>query len=130
MGIKKLNLLIALVAALALATTACHTQQPQAELPAPQAHAPQIAPVLAPLPQTISDPSIEHAQPPPQSTRDAVADLIAQVEREYQKDEERFKAGDLEASKQSLDKAADLLLQSPADVRSDDRVQHELERVL
>jgi membrane-bound lytic murein transglycosylase D len=130
MGIKKLNLRIALVAALALATTACHTKQPQAKLPAPQANAPQIAPVLAALPQTISDPSIEHAQPPPQSTRDAVADLIAQVEREYQRGEERFKAGDLEASKQSLDKAADLLLQSPADIRSDDRVQHELERVL
>jgi membrane-bound lytic murein transglycosylase D len=130
MGIKKLNLLIALVAALTLATTACHTKQPQAKLPAPQANAPQIAPVLAALPQTISDPSVEHAQPAPQSTRDAVADLIAQVEREYQRGEERFKAGDLEASKQSLDKAADLLLQSPADIRSDDRVQHELERVL
>ena len=130
MGIKKLNLLTALVAALALATTACHTKQPQAKLPARQANAPQITPVLAALPQTISDPSVEHGQPPPQSTRDAVADLIAQVEREYQRGEERFKAGDLEASKQSLDKAADLLLQSPADIRSDDRVQHELERVL
>jgi membrane-bound lytic murein transglycosylase D len=130
MGIKKLNLLTALVAALALATTACHTKQPQAKLPARQANAPQITPVLAALPQTISDPSVEHGQPPPQSTRDAVADLIAQVEREYQRGEERFKAGDLEASKQSLDKAADLLLQSPADIRSDERVQHELERVL
>jgi membrane-bound lytic murein transglycosylase D len=125
----KLNLLTTFLAALALATTACHTTPQQAKLPARQANAPAITPILAVLPQTISDPDA-NAQAAPQSLRDAVADLIAQVEREYQKGEERIKAGDLEASKQSFDKAADLLLQSPADIRSDERVQHELERVL
>src|SRR6266478_23399 len=129
MGIMKLNLLTTFLAALALATTACHTTPQQAKLPARQANAPAITPILAVLPQTISDPDA-NAQAVPQSLRDAVADLIAQVEREYQKGEERIKAGDLEASKQSFDKAADLLLQSPADIRSDERVQHELERVL
>ena len=131
MGMKKLNLLTALVTALALATTACHTTTPQqAKLPAPQANAPAIAPVLAPLPQSISDPAVADAQPAHQSSRDAVGDLITQAEREYQKGEERFKAGDLEESKQSFDKAADLLLQSPPEIRSDERVQHELEQVL
>jgi membrane-bound lytic murein transglycosylase D len=130
MGIKKLNLLTALVTALALATTSCHTTTPQqAKLPAPQANAPAIAPVLAALPQTI-DLAVADTQPGPQAGRDAVADLIIQVEREYQKGEERFKAADLEESKQSFDKAADLLLQSPPEIRSDERLQHELERVL
>ena len=131
MGIKKLNLLTLLVTALALATTACHTTTPQqAKLPAPQANAPALAPVLAPLPQAIAGPAVADAQPAPQSSRDAVADLIMQVEREYQRGEERFKAGNLEESKQSFDKAADLLLQSPPEIRSDERLQHELERVL
>ncbi len=52
------------------------------------------------------------------------------MEKEYQGGEENFKAGDLEAAKRSFDRAADLILQSPADVRSDERVEHELERVL
>ncbi|MGA8311094.1 MAG: transglycosylase SLT domain-containing protein [Terriglobales bacterium] len=131
MGIKKLNLLTLLVTALALTTTACHTTTPQqAKIPAPQANAPALAPVLAPLPQAIAGPAVADAQPAPQSSRDMVADLIMQVEREYQRGEERFKAGNLEESKQSFDKAADLLLQSPPEIRSDERLQHELERVL
>ena len=61
---------------------------------------------------------------------DPVTDLIAKAETEYLAGEERFKAGDLEASKRRFDHAMDMLLQSPAEVRSDERVQHELERVL
>ena len=69
-------------------------------------------------------------QPVVQAKQDPVTDLIADVEKEYQGGEENFKAGDLEAAKRSFDRAADLILQSPAEVRSDERVEHELERVL
>jgi membrane-bound lytic murein transglycosylase D len=130
MGIKKLHLLIALLSALVMAGTACHTDQRQAKLPAPQANAPALAPVLATIPQTIPDTLSEEVQAAPQPRRDPVADLIAHAEREYQIGEEKFKAGDLGAAKQNFDHAVDLLLQSPAEIRSDERVQHELERVL
>ena len=129
MAIKRVHLFNALLAVLILAGTGCHTTQTQARLPAPQANAPALAPVLAPLPQTI--PAAQTAAPPVvQAKQDPVTGLIADVEKEYQGGEENFKAGDLEAAKRSFDRAADLILQSPADVRSDDRVEHELERVL
>ena len=90
----------------------------------------RTAAVLAPLPQTNLTPNPPrrpvHVQPKP----DPVADLIANAEKEYQAGEDKFKAGDLEAAKRNFDHAVDMLLQSPAEIRSDERVQHELERVL
>jgi membrane-bound lytic murein transglycosylase D len=129
MGINKLNPLIAVLSAVVLATTGCHTTQRPVSLP-PQANAPALTPVLAALPQAIAEPAPADAQAAPRLQRDAVADLILHVEREYQGGEEKFKAGDLEAAKLSFDKAVDLLLQSPPEIRSDERVQRELERVL
>jgi hypothetical protein len=127
MGIKRLYLLTALLLVMVVATTACHTTQTQARLPAPQANAPAMGPVLAELPRTIPEPV---SPPASRVSQDPVADLIASAEKEYRGGEERFKAGDLEEAKRSFDRAADLLLQSPADIRSDERVEHELERVL
>ncbi|HEX3352626.1 MAG TPA: transglycosylase SLT domain-containing protein [Terriglobales bacterium] len=133
MGIRKLNLkrfhlLTALLPALILASTACHTNQAKARLPMPQANAPAMGPVLAALPQTIAEDPVSQPQKP--ASQDPVGDLIANAEKEYQAGEESFKAGDLEAAKGSYDRAADLLLQSPAEIRSDERVEHELERIL
>ncbi len=133
MGMRKLNLPIALLSAwvLTLASTGCHSDKRQAGLPAHQANAPAIVPVPAPLPQSIPDTKpaaeqVSQAAPKP----DPVVDLIANAEKEYQGGEEKFKAGDLEAAKRGFDRAVDELLQSPPEVRADERVQHELERVL
>jgi membrane-bound lytic murein transglycosylase D len=133
MGMRKLNLPIALLSAwvLTLASTGCHSDKRQAGLPAHQANAPAIVPVPAPLPQSIPDTKpaaeqVSQAAPKP----DPVVDLIADAEKEYQGGEEKFKAGDLEAAKRGFDRAVDELLQSPPEVRADERVQHELERVL
>ena len=132
MGISKPNpSATVLLLALTLAGMACHGDKDkrQARLPVPQANAPALGPVLAALPQTITD-----AQPAPpqaiQNNPDPVVDLIANAEKEYLAGEEKFKAGDLEAAKRSFDRAVDQLLQSPPEVRADERVQHELERVL
>ena len=132
MGISKPNPpATVLLLALTLTGMACHGDKDkhQARLPAPQANAPALGPVLAALPQTITDPQpspLQAVQNPP----DPVADLIANAEKEYQAGEEKFKAGDMEAAKRSFDRAVDQLLQSPPEVRADERVQHELERVL
>jgi membrane-bound lytic murein transglycosylase D len=137
MGMKNLKLSTVPVLALLLAGAACHTEQKQAKLPAPQANAPAMtaaAPAAAvTVPQKDSDqkPAVpEPVQAAPQPKPDPVADVIANAEKEFQAGEDKFKAGDLEAAKRSFDHAADLLIQSPAEVRSDERVQHELERVL
>ena len=137
MGIKKLKLLTVPLLALLLAGTACHSDQRQGKLPAPQANAPALTRAVpaapAPASHEVSDPKPappEPTQTAPQPKADPVADLIANAEKEYQAGEGKFRAGDLEAAKRSFDHAVDLLLQSPAEIRSDERVQHELERVL
>ncbi len=131
MGMRKPTLSSALLSALILASagTACHSDKRQASLPAPQANAPTLAPVLAALPQAI--PEAQPVQPQGDQVKtDPVADLIASAEKDYRVGEEKFKAGDLEAAKRSFDRAVDQLLQSPPEIRGDERVQHELERVL
>src|SRR5713101_2907627 len=137
MGMKKLKLLTVPLLALFLAGTACHSDQRQGKLPAPQANAPALTAAVpaapAPASHGVSDPKPAapkptQTAPPPKA--DPVADLIANAEKEYQAGEGKFRAGDLEAAKRSFDHAVDLLLQSPAEIRSDERVQHELERVL
>ena len=137
MGIKKLKLFTAPLTALLLAGTACHTEQRQAKLPAPQANAPAITAAVPATPRPLlrknriqSHAPSETVQATPQPKPDPVADLIANAEKEYQAGEDKFKAGDLEAAKRNFDHAVDMLLQSPAEIRSDERVQHELERVL
>jgi membrane-bound lytic murein transglycosylase D len=137
MGMKKLKLLTVPLLALLVAGTACHSDQRQGKLPAPQANAPALTAAVpaapAPASHEVSDPkpaAPEPTQTAPQPKADPVADLIANAEKEYQAGEGKFRAGDLEAAKRSFDHAVDLLLQSPAEIRSDERVQHELERVL
>src|SRR5258708_38746191 len=91
MGIKKLTLLIAPLTALLLAGTACHTEQRQAKLPAPQANAPAMTAAVptapASVPQKASDAkpaAAETVQTAPQVKPDAAADLIAHADKDYQ----------------------------------------------
>jgi membrane-bound lytic murein transglycosylase D len=137
MGMNKLKLFAAPLAALLLAGIACHTEQRQAKLPARQANAPALTAAVpvtkASVPQKAADPQPMTPEPAAatlQPKPDPVADLVASAEKEYQAGEDKFKTGDLEAAKRSFDHAVDMLLQSPAEIRSDERVQHQLERVL
>ncbi|HEX9111928.1 MAG TPA: transglycosylase SLT domain-containing protein, partial [Terriglobales bacterium] len=61
---------------------------------------------------------------------DPVGDLIARVEKEYQNGEDNYRAGHLEAAKQNFDSAFNQLLGSGIDLNSDDRLQHEPDRIL
>ncbi len=115
--------------ALILGSTACQTaQRPAALLPAAQARAPMLSPTAPP---PSADPkAASPAQTQPEPKPDAVADLIAQVEKEYQAGQDNYKAGHLEAAKENFDRAFNLLLDSPLDIRSDQRLQQEFDRVL
>jgi len=59
-----------------------------------------------------------------------VADLIAQVEKEYEAGQDNYQAGHPEAAKQNFDRAFNLLLGSNLDIHSDERLQHEFDRIL
>ena len=141
MTFDKLYAGIAPVAAL-LATVACQSaQKPAALLPTSHVTPPAMAAVATqpqkPAPKATAPPPSTAPAPAPLPTAgqqalspDPVADLIAQVEKEYQAGQDNYRAGHLEAAKQNFDHAFNLLLGSNLDVRSDERLEHELDRIL
>ncbi len=132
MRIRKLYLLFAALVTLALGSIACQTaQRPASLLPPGTATAPALSPTPAPTPQSKPDAkTVPAASAPIEVKTDPVAQLIAQVEKEYQVGQDNYKAGHLEAAKENFDRAFNLLLGSSLDVRSDQRLQQEFDRVL
>ena len=132
MRIRKLYLLIAPALALVLGSIACQTAaRPATLLPAGTATAPGLSATPAPAPQSQPDVKTVPAAPNPTEVKpDPVAQLISQVEKEYQLGQDNYKAGHLEAAKDNFDRAFNLLLGSSVDVRSDPRLQQEFDHVL
>jgi len=139
----KLLKLYALIAPLlvVLATTSCQTAQKQKPLLSPaQAAPPALTSKASPSASASrSQAAAQPAQTEPQASQsegkseprpDAVADLIAQVEKEYEAGQDNYQAGHLEAAKQNFDRAFNLLLGSNLDIHSDERLQHEFDRIL
>ena len=151
MRFVNLHLRPAALASLILAFSACQSAQKPATLvppgsppalkPAPDP-APQAAPepAQAPVEQKIEKkeeessaqkvPAAEAApvKAPPQS--DAVADLIAEAEKEYQAGLDNYHAGKTDDAKHNFDNALNALLGSSFDIRSDDRLQKEFDRIV
>jgi len=61
---------------------------------------------------------------------DAVGDLIARAEKEYQTGLVNHQAGKTDEAKQNFDNALNALLSSNLDIRSDDRLQAEFDRIV
>ena len=68
-------------------------------------------------------------QPQP-AVSDRVAELVAQAESEYQAGGANYQAGKAEAAKENFDRALNALLESNLDIRSDDRLQKEFDRIV
>src|SRR5580692_3084924 len=116
-----------------LGSLACQTgPRSVALLPAKQANAPAISAPPAAQAQAPSQTKAAAAIMPrqPEVKTDSAADLIAQVEKEYQAGQANYQAGHLEAAKANFDRAFNLLLESPLDVGSDERLQKEFDRLL
>lgn len=58
-----------------------------------------------------------------------MGDLVASVEKEYQAGLAECQAGKTDAAKQNFDQAFNALLESKLDIRSDDRLEKEFERI-
>jgi peptidoglycan lytic transglycosylase D len=133
MRFTKLYLLIASLGAVVLATTSCQTAKPSALLPPTQATAPALTRTsTAHVPAVQVEPAqvLEPAAAKAQLSNDAVAELIAQVEKEYQAGQTNYQAGHLEAAKQNFDNAFNLLLSGPVEISADERLQREFEKLL
>src|SRR5437016_1497126 len=144
------NHLLGAPLALLLAGVGCHSSQKAAapNLP-PQSNPPTITAAASPKPRPVAKaktavnakPATETkattpervsvpAPAPPAPKPDPVGQLITQAEREYQAGQDNYKAGQTDAAKQSFDRAFNLIMASPPEIRSDERVQGELDRVL
>lgn len=148
MRIKRFPVLIAGAVAMLLGGLGCQTaQKPAAHLlPPSQAAPPPIQQNTASQPSTSagasqstksqaqvksSDDSHSVAKAPtPEAKPDQVAELITKVEKEYQAGLEQYNSGQKDAAKDHFDRAFNLLLGSPAEIRNDPRFQPEFDRVL
>jgi membrane-bound lytic murein transglycosylase D len=115
------------------------TAAPAAPKPAPQQPQPASQPVAAAKPpqvqtqvptQTPAETKAEPVSPPATPTSDATGDLIARVEKDYQAGLDAYKAGQTDAAKQDFDNAINALLESNLDIRSDDRLEQEFDRIV
>ena len=143
----------AVLASVALAAGACQTaQKPVSLLPPTTAPAPKPTPPPAQVPTPAAKPAVAQTQnapaqksaspqsPPPTDgsataqtsspTSDPVADLVAHAEKEYQAGLVNHQAGKIDEAKQNFDNALNALLTSNLDVRSDDRLQAEFDRIV
>ncbi len=134
---------MAALAGLALVASSCQTAKPVTLLP--QATAPALtpatkaaAPAAPVVPSSTDQPYVRGPQSAqitgakadsPSTSFDPVADLIVNVEKEYQAGLANYQAGKTEAAKQNFDHAFNQLLESQIDIRSDDRLQKEFDRI-
>ena len=148
MRLAKLYVRTAVLAVLAVAACACHTAQKRVSL-LPPAKAPSLKPTAPPVqvpttaaassPAQVEDDSSQKSDRTESapasaaastSNSDPVADLIARAEKEYQAGLANHQAGKTEEAKQNFDNALNALLSSNLDIRSDERLQEEFDRVV
>jgi membrane-bound lytic murein transglycosylase D len=105
-------------------------QQTSKAVQSSKAAAPKASP-RTPAPALKAQAQLEKEQPKQAEVRpDPVVEVINRAEKQYQAGEQEYSAGHKEAAKQYFDKAFDLLLGSPAEVRNDKRFEQEYERIL
>ena len=150
MRLAKLYARTAVLACLALGACACQTAQKPVSL-LPPGKAPALKPTTAsaqvptnapttstPAPVPADDAAPQKpartesapAETSPSPATDAVGDLIARAEKEYQTGLVNHQAGKTDDAKQNFDNALNALLSSNLDIRSDDRLQAEFDRIV
>jgi membrane-bound lytic murein transglycosylase D len=111
----------------ACALVSCDTREAKkSSAPPPQAVAPMIQPppVVA---QATPTPVPQSTPAPPKP--DPVVPLIPEVEKAYQAGVADYNAGHLDAAKQDFNQAVDTLMSGPVDIKSDDRLQQEFDKI-
>jgi membrane-bound lytic murein transglycosylase D len=130
MDIRKLFALIGLGFALVLANSGCSSrrqtsaQPPVQRIPPPinpQISAAKTSPQPNPVPKTVT--------PAPAEKPDPVAGVIAESEKEYLEGEGNLKSGNPDAAKANFDRALTLLAGTPQDLKTDQRLQQESNRI-
>jgi len=125
MELRKAHWLLVILGATLLATSCEESAKKHAVAdPPPQALAPAATP--APPQQPAPAPKPEPPSPPQPDPIDA---QVARAEAEFQAGQANYNAGHLDAAKANFDRAVNLLLEGPVDVRSDERLQREFDKI-
>ena len=66
---------------------------------------------------------------PETKKQDPVPEIIAAAEKAYESGQANYKAGHLAAAKQDFNRAVDILMQGPVDVRADSRLELEFDKI-
>jgi membrane-bound lytic murein transglycosylase D len=114
------------LAALAFMLAGCDPSQPVArpEGKQPRATAPELpARQAQPVSQTP-------ATPQPTAQQQRVRVLIGQVEAAYSSGEQNYRKGKLPEAKVEFDRAVDLMLSSGLDIKSDEQLQEEFDKIV
>jgi membrane-bound lytic murein transglycosylase D len=105
----------------------------QSARPAQQALAPSIEVTeggTGPSSPTIKQqPMPTPAQTPQMEKPDPVPGIIAEAEKAYAAGQDDYKAGHLDAAKQDFNHAVDILMQGPVEIKADDRLQQEFDKI-
>ena len=106
----------------------CETTQPKknALLPA-HAAAPTVTEPAESSPKADQPQKI---QPAPSPKPDPAEELIAQAEKQYAAGQANYLAGHLEAAKNNFDQAFNTLLSSNLDLRNDERLEREFDKIV
>src|SRR5271166_1139496 len=116
---------LAALAATLLAAGCAPTQTRQTAFLPAHATAPTVAEVAPPeADRTPKAPDITIPKPDPAEA------LIAQAEEEYAAGQANYKAGHLEAAKADFDRAFNTLLSSNLDLRNDERLEREFDKLV
>ena len=143
MRVLNYQMRIAALAVLALTGASCQSGKKPVAVAPPGVAPPLVAKTAASAPSpsqtAVSDQADTSQQqstalPQPESAAskpasDPVGDLLAHVEIEYQAGLENYQAGRTDAAKQHFDSALNALLESKLDVRSDERLEKEFDRI-
>lgn len=123
---------LAILGAGILMLASCDSQETRkAARPSPQAMAPSIQQSSAPaIPAPTPEASAKTHTPAPQVEKaDPVPAIIAEAEKAYASGQADYKAGHMDAAKQDFNHAVDILMQGPVDVKSDERLQQEFDKI-
>ena len=147
MRFVNLYLRTAALASLILALSACQSAKKPATV-APRATVPALKPAPTTAPQAMSEPAQAPAEkkqedsstekaPPAETSQaetqpksDVVGDLVVKAESEYQAGLANYHSGKTDDAKHNFDNALNSLLSSNFDVRSDERLQKEFDRIV
>jgi len=125
--------LLPILALFVFLLNSCEGDKPKSKTAKPPAAA--QAPTIQPQPVRSEPPPVTKPveQPKPvqhQETKDPIPDLIRQVEQAYKTGQQEYAAGHLTAARTNFDHAVNLLLTGPVEVRSDDRLLNEFDKIV